>query len=156
LGKEGVMEFDYQPKDQILWREIPGGSELVECFCHDPEFHDAEIVQVILNRRSRSSISIHIWSNDPFDIAKHVVVTFSLADIADLRFENFSHQNVLNGLTVRPAPERKDRQPYYGRDPHPEDVEIELRPCYGFSGFIRARAIGITFVKGKPEDTTRS
>ncbi|MEZ2220867.1 hypothetical protein [Rhizobium sp. RCC_161_2] len=151
-----MKEFDYQSNDQIPWREIPGGGEFVEYFGHDPDFHDAEIVQITLNRHSQSSISIHTWNNAPFDIAKHVVVTFSLADIADLQLENFSHQNVLNGLAVRLAPERKDRRPYYGRDPHPKDIEIELRPCFGLCGFIRARTISISFAKGKPEDTTKS
>jgi len=35
-------------------------------------------------------------------------------------------------------------------DPLPQDIEIELEPCYGLSGLIRSRAVSIAFEPGKP------
>lgn len=150
-----MTRFDHKPADRIPWQEIPGGQELVDYFGHDPEFGDAEVVQLVLNRRAPSLISIHTWSNDSFDQAKHVVVTLTVSDIADVELEHFSHQNVLNDLVIRPAPERAERHPYYGRKPRPEDIEIQLGPCYGLNGFIRASAVSISFVRGLPHDMKR-
>jgi len=83
---------------------------------------------------------------------KHVVVSFELEDIIDLQLEGFSHQNVVFGLTLLSAPDRPDRLPYYWLDPSPNDVEIELEPCFGLDGRIRCRKVRIVLHPGLPED----
>lgn len=34
----------------------------------------------------------------------------------------------------------------------PEDIEIELRPCYELDGFVRAKKVTVTFRSGRPAD----
>lgn len=146
------MEFDYHSADGIAWVDISGGKDLVAYFGHDPIFHDGEIVGLVLNRRAESSISIHIWGMGDLAATRHAVVTLVFTDVADLELECFSHQNVINGLIVRRAPERGARRPYYGREPQTEDIEIELRPCFGLCGFIRAASVTVSFEPGRPKD----
>ncbi|WP_246727178.1 hypothetical protein [Rhizobium leguminosarum] len=69
----------------------------------------------------------------------------------DLRLDGFSHQNVINGLVLRSATDR-GRVGSYALPKGPEDIEIELRPCYGFDGFIRAKKVTETFRPGRPDD----
>jgi hypothetical protein len=51
--------------------------------------------------------------------------------------------------SVRIIRKRLDTMLYF-RAPLPEDIEIELEPCYGLSGLIRARNVSIAFEPGKP------
>ena len=70
----------------------------------------------------------------------------------DLQLDGFSVQNVIGGLVLRRARERPERRGYLALDPLPQDIEIELEPCYGLDGFIRARSVATTFESGKPND----
>lgn len=138
--------------DENSWRAIPGGEALIAYFGHVPFFHDGEITQVVLNRRSASAISIHIWGMMDIVPVKHAVVTLLIDDIIDLELENFSPQNVIGDLIVRPLPQREDRSGYYPRSQLESDVEIEFVPIYGLSGIIRAGSVSLTFVPGQPRD----
>ncbi len=138
--------------DEEDWRAIPGGAALIAHFGHIPMFHDGEITQVVLNRLSTSTISIHIWGVDDFGPAKHAVVTLQINDILDLQLENFSPQNVIGDLIIRALPQREDRRAYYSRDPKDGDVEIELIPIFGLNGSIRAGLVSLAFVPGMPQD----
>ena len=144
---------------EMLYAEIPGGSDLIGWFGHVPSFHDAEIVHLSLHRRAPSILSIHAWNmtrevddRGYFVLDRHAVVTFALEDILDLQLDGFSHQNVIFGLRLRRAPERPDRRPFYWLDPSPNDYEIELEPCFGLDGKIRCRRISVSFIPGKPDD----
>ncbi|MBP2498967.1 hypothetical protein ABID82_006539 [Methylobacterium sp. PvP062] len=68
----------------------------------------------------------------------------------DLRLDGFSRQNVIGGLILRRAPDRPERRNYLALDPTPDDIEIELEPCYGLDGLIRARSVAIAFEPGEP------
>lgn len=144
---------------EALYASIPGGPELLAWFGHVPGFHDAEIVRVVLNRRTLSTLSLHTWSStgqtDPqgyFILDRHAVVTFELDDVLDVQLEHFSPQNVIFGLQLRRAGARPDRMPYYAADASPDDFEIELQPCYGLSGHVRCRRVSISFAPSKPAD----
>jgi hypothetical protein len=134
------------------WRAIPGGAALIAYFGHVPFFHDGEITQVFLNRRSASTISIHIWGMDNIDPVKHAVVTLLIDEIIDLELGNFSPQNVIGDVIIRPLPQREDRSGYYPRSQLESDVEIEFVPIYGLNGLIRAGSVSLTFVPGQPRD----
>jgi len=69
----------------------------------------------------------------------------------DLQLDGFSVQNVIGGLILRRAPDRPERRGYVALEPLPQDIEIELEPCYGLDGLIRARSVSITFEPGKPD-----
>ncbi|MEB3043649.1 hypothetical protein [Rhizobium mulingense] len=129
----------------MIYEKIEGGPELLAWFGQNPTFHDAAILSLSLNRTGASELMIHRWiDTDAVDqdgyriLDKHAVVTFAFEDFMDLQLDGFSHQNVINGLILRYATDR-GRAGYYGLPKEPEDIEIELRPCYGLDGFIPRR-----------------
>lgn len=83
-------------------------------------------------------------------LEKHAVVTFSLDGIMDLQLDGFSSQNVIGGLQLQRATER-GRANHYSHPQSPEDIEIELEPCYGLDGVIRAKRVSISFRPGLPD-----
>ncbi|MDR3461065.1 MAG: hypothetical protein P4L76_01970 [Beijerinckiaceae bacterium] len=148
-----------QNEETAIYGEVPGGQALLSWFDCVPDFHDAEILSLHLNRKGSSVLRLHGWittyQEDPEDrriiLKKHAVVTFTLDEIMDLQLDGFSIQNVIGGLILRRAPDRADRRNYLALKPLQDDIEIELEPCYGLSGFIRARSVTIRFKPGEPE-----
>jgi hypothetical protein len=142
------------------YKGIPGGAELLAWFGGTPSFHDAEIVNLNLFRRSASTLSLHTWNTTRevdtrgyFVLDKHAVVSFALDDVIDLQLDGFSHQNVVGGLNLRRAPLDPRRRPLvYGGAALSDDWEIELEPCFGLRGRIRCRKISVSYVAGKPGD----
>ena len=139
----------------LIYYTVPGGQELVQWFGQVPSFHDAEILSLDLRRQGQSALRLHCWSTkirqDGFWVHdKHAVVTFTLEGVVDLQLDEFNHQNVIHGLILRRAPDRPDRRGYMALGPLPEDIEIEIEPCYGMNGWIRARSVAITLEPGKP------
>lgn len=143
------MDSD-RASEATVWSDIPGGNELIAYFGRDPIFHDGEVVQLVLNRRVASQLSIHIWGMENIQPVRHAVVTLTIDDILDLELENFSRQNVIGGLLIRPLPERPERIPYYAPVIAANPVEIELIPIYGLNGFVRAGRVTLSFVPGLP------
>lgn len=68
----------------------------------------------------------------------------------DLQLSGFSDQNVIFGLILRYATDR-GRADYYAMPEALDDIEIELLPCYGLDGFIRAKKLEISFTPGRPD-----
>jgi hypothetical protein len=141
----------------MIYEKIPGGPELLAWFGGEPSFHDAEIISLSLNRTGISVLEVCGWlttgavdADGYLVLEKHAVVTFSVEGIIDLRLDGFSRQNVIYGLVLRRAKDR-GRANYYAAPAEPEDIEIELLPCYGLAGFIRARKLAISFVPGHPD-----
>ncbi|RDJ24281.1 hypothetical protein DWF00_04155 [Bosea caraganae] len=140
----------------MIYADIPGGPELLQWFGGAPTFHDAEIIQLHLNRNGVSTLRLHGWvmTNEVdekgfFVLQKHAVVTFAIEGIQDLKLDGFSHQNVIGGLTLDWAPDR-GRSNYFPIPPSARDIEIELEPCFGMDGHIRAQRVSVTFEPGKP------
>lgn len=145
--------------NELVYHAVPGGKELVEWLGQVPTFHDAEILSLHLCRNGQSILRLHgwIWTGNVADdgrglLDKHAVVTLTLENVMDLQLDGFSHQNVIMGLVLRRAPNRPERKGYLSQAPLPEDVEIELEPCFGMSGLIRARSVAITFEPGEPNE----
>lgn len=149
------------PSPDVL-NSIPGGPELLAWFGYVPSFHDAEIIDLHLNRTGASTLRIHTWDMDPNrrtedwpPFGKHVIVTFTFEDIMGLNLEDFSPQNVIMGLEVRCV---KEERHSFGMTwlnnppPPPEFYEIDLLPIYGLSGTIRARRVSISLTPGKAQD----
>ena len=122
-----------------------------------PSFHNAEVISLDLHREGKSALCLHAWImtdkvNEDRSIVldRHAVVTFALDGIMDLQLNCFSVQNVIGGLILRRALDRPERRDYLASNPSPQDFEIELEPCYGLNGQIRARSVSITFQPGRP------
>ncbi|WP_083590600.1 Imm50 family immunity protein [Aurantimonas sp. 22II-16-19i] len=143
--------------DAAIYHEVPGGPELLQWFGQVPNFHDAEILSLELQRKKPSILRLHGWTSTAeedgtYVLDREAVVSFTLYDVMDLQVEGFSHQNVIGSLNLRRATDRAERRGYLSLAPLPGDVEIELEPCFGLDGFIRARAVTIAFVPGAPVD----
>jgi hypothetical protein len=145
-------------KETPIYDAVPGGVELVRWFGHVPSFHDAEILSLHLRRKGQSVLRLHGWTNTGtvgqdghYVLDRHAIVTFTLNEVMDLQLDGFSIQNVIGGLVLRRAPDRPERRGCLALDPLPHDIEIELEPCYGLDGLIRARSVSITFEPGKPD-----
>lgn len=144
-------------KAMTIYDAVPGGAELVRWFGREPSFHDAEILSLHLRRKGWSVLRLHGWINTGavgpdgyYVLDRHATVTFNLDGVMDLQLDGFSVQNVIGGLILRRAPDRPERRGYLALEPLPQDMEIELEPCYGLDGLIRARSVSITFEPGKP------
>ncbi len=142
----------------MIYEDIPGGPELLAWFGQEPTFHDAEIIGLSLNRSGISELKIHGWINTGeissdrhFALAKHAIVTFSLEKIMDLQLDGFSVQNVISGLELGYAKDR-GRSNYFSLPQGPDDVDVELMPCYGMDGYIRAKKVMLSFVPGRSTD----
>jgi hypothetical protein len=116
---------------------IPGAAELVSWFGSWPSFHDAEVVNLTLNRTGVSTLKIQTWEmTDKIDEAgcfvnqKHVFVMFQMEEITSLALADFSSQNVIFGL---------------GLSLVDHGVQISLDPCFGISGTIAARNVSIEY-----------
>jgi len=144
--------------DATIYEAAPGGTDLLRWFGRVPSFHDAEILTLHLRRKGTSVLRLHGWINtgevgpDGFYILdRHAVVTFELDEVMDLQLDGFSAQNVIGGLSLRRAPDRPERQGNLALPPLPTDIEIELEPCYGLDGLIRARSVSVSFKPGGPD-----
>ncbi|KQV81453.1 Imm50 family immunity protein [Rhizobium sp. Root1220] len=142
----------------MIYADVPGGDELVAWFGEVPTFHDAEIISLSLSRTRASELKIHgsittdgVDPNGYIVLDKHAVVTFSFEGIMDLQLDGFSSQNVIAGLILQRARDR-GRSGYYATPEDVLDIEIELLPCYGLDGFIRAKKVAISFIRDRPPE----
>ncbi len=140
----------------MIYGDVPGGDELLVWFGEVPTFHDAEIISLSLSRTGTGELKIHGWimtdgvdPNGYIPLDKHAVVTFSFEGVMDLQLNGFSRQSVVAGLILRRATDR-GRSDYYATPEGADDIEIELLPCCGLNGFIRAKRVAISFVPGRP------
>jgi Immunity protein 50 len=127
----------------IHLREVNGAVELHDWFGYWPNFHDAEIISVCLNRKGRSSLRIHTWEMTKeidekgyYVLTKHIVVEFAFEAVSGLSLNGFSHQNVIFGLGI----EKTD-----------SGFRLTLDECYGLAGSIEAEKISISLTPGKPQ-----
>ncbi|CDZ74129.1 Hypothetical protein NGAL_HAMBI2610_57610 [Neorhizobium galegae bv. orientalis] len=135
---------------------VEGWTTLLEWFGQEPTFHDAEILSLSLKRHGVSELKLHGWITtndvDPdgyLILDRHAVVTFSVEQIMDLQLDGFSAQNVIGGLRLQYATSR-GRTNYFALPEGPDDIEIELLPCYGLDGYIRAKKVAVSFTPGRP------
>src|ERR1022692_3515111 len=101
--------------------DIPGADKLLQWFAGAPSFHDAEVLELHLDRSRTSWIRI-------MTVYKPAIVTFTLEDIADLELADFSCQNVISSLSL------EKRHGVF---------RLTMGPCYGIAGFIDAKRISV-------------
>jgi Immunity protein 50 len=115
--------------------EIPGARELQDWFGYWPSFHDAEIIELALNRAAPASLKVHTWEMTKdvdekgyYVTAKHVIVELTFEAISGLALTGFNHQNVIFGMEI----EKID-----------SGFRVNLDECYGLAGTIEAGKISI-------------
>jgi len=128
----------------IVLQAVEGARGLYDWFGYWPNFHDAEVISLHLNRRGSSSLSLHTWelSKDVdekgyFILSKHVVVEFVMKEVVGLSLNGFNHQNVISGLAIEPSEGA---------------YRLVLENCYGVAGYLEAKDISIRLTLGKPKD----
>jgi len=121
---------------------IAGWDNLLSWFEGHSSFHDAEILEIHLDRAGDSYIRLHWWvmrrevdDRGYYILDKHAIVTFHLHGISDLNLLGFNHQNVIFGLHVQTGD---------------EGIRLEFEPCYGISGAITAKEVIVEVVPEKP------
>ncbi|HEV8607426.1 MAG TPA: Imm50 family immunity protein [Tepidisphaeraceae bacterium] len=128
--------------DQDKHALIPGWNDVLSWFEGHSSFHDAEILELHLDRMGKSYIRIHWWIIRPeldargyYIMDKHAIVTLHLSGISDLDLLAFNFQNVIFGLQIQPTD---------------EGLKLSLDPCHGLAGTITAKEITAEVAPGKP------
>jgi len=123
-------------------QEVPGAAELHDWFGFWPNFHDAEIISLYLNRAETSSLQVHTWEmtrdldeKGYYIHTKHLLVEFILEKISGLNLDGFNHQNVILDLGIMKTD---------------AGFRLTLAPCYGLAGFIECEKISLRLVPGMP------
>jgi hypothetical protein len=127
--------------------DIQGASDLVAWFGYWPTFHDAEVLDLQLERTAtRCLFRVHAFRMTPetddrgyFICDRHVVVSFECEDVTSLEIDGFNHQNALMGLELSRTSEGA--------------IRLELEPAYGLGGVIEARGLRLTLAPGVPPDS---
>jgi hypothetical protein len=124
--------------------DIFGAESIVSWFGEWPTFHDAEILELYLNRQGFSRLTLNAWltsketyeknGDQYFRKKRGAVITFRFAEILDLQLADFSNQNVISSLSV----EQKSGA-----------HRLTLSPCYGINGNIEARGLSVELVPEK-------
>lgn len=124
--------------------EISGATGLYEWFGYWPDFHDAEILSLYLNRSGPSILQIYTWDTTKeidargfYVQRKHAVVEFVLNGMAELDLNGFSCQNVISGLAI----ERTS-----------SGFRVVLGACYGLAGSLEAETLAFRITPGKPSE----
>jgi hypothetical protein len=113
--------------------DIPGGGNVVDWFEGAPEFGDAEIVSLLLDREGPSRLRIAL------DVrGRRAIVTIEMTAWIDVDVRGFNRQNVVDALALRRADEREIQPWEVGVGCQPGVWLIELGPCFGAYGTIRA------------------
>jgi hypothetical protein len=113
--------------------EIPGGREVIDWFGDITDFGDSEVIRLTLDRQGPSQLVIALdWPT------KSAIVTFELSAWIDVTLRGFSHQNVIGGLRLRRPEDREVDLWEQGVGLEPGEWMIELSPCFGACGKIRA------------------
>src|SRR5579862_3841250 len=91
---------------------VEGARELWHWFGYWPDFHDAEVLRLDLNRSGSSSLSVNTWhttgeidEDGYYRREKNVTVEFTLTGISDLDLNGFSHQNVVGNIKIEKSGE---------------------------------------------------
>ena len=127
----------------IAMPNIVDAQALVDWFGYWPDFHDAEILELVLRTGKPSILKLHTWEmlneiteEGFYAQAKNCIVTFSLIDVIETSLKDFySHQNVLLELSVEPST--------YG-------WTIAIIPSNGLGGRLVAQEVWVEFEPGQP------
>ena len=136
---------------------VPGGVELLEWFGGKPTFGDGEVLELSLKSRGPSRLRIVAFSSanrgSEFGVLPSAIITFELADMIDASIEGFARPNISGGLKLRYAREKNFHPSLLGIGMSIADHEIELEPCAGVFGTIRASIVRVSFERLGSDDT---
>jgi hypothetical protein len=122
--------------------QVPGADKLVNWFGHWPSFHDAEVINLELNRVGRSRVNLHTFATiseldnrGRYRTDKHTLVSFLLENISSMQLDGFNDQNVISMLGVNKTE---------------DGFELVLGGCYGVEGCIWCTRLSVECEPGIP------
>jgi hypothetical protein len=130
---------------------LPGGRELLAWFGGVANFGDGELVSLNLDRKGTSSLRVLTMKRDANGALKQAIIVFHLTDMIDVSIQGFSHQNIIGGLNLRHAPNRNIDPSLLGIGVVEANLEIQLEPCAGAFGTIRASVSHISIESAHSE-----
>ncbi len=105
---------------------IPGGTDLLARLGGVADFHDAEVAYLTLDRSGASKLVLKVT-----DGTRQAFASLILKQWIDVNLSGFSHQNVINRLTIRRTKERRIEPWEVGVGMQPGEFELTLEPCFG-------------------------
>jgi hypothetical protein len=119
---------------------ISGSEKLTNVFGYWPSFHDAEVLELHLDRGTIQTdkgiykfpvltLTIHVWeltkevNSEGYLVCRHhTVVTLNFCDVSDFQMEGFNHQNAMLELSIISRQRSEGPSPYF---------VVELVPAFG-------------------------
>jgi hypothetical protein len=130
-----------------ILQAVPGGAELLEWFGGEPDFGDGEILELSLKVPGLSRFRLVAISSTRSESGNspRAIITFDLVNMIDVSIEGFAQPNIISGLKLRHANEKNFHPSLLGIGMSAPDHEIELEPCAGAFGIIRASIVAVSF-----------
>lgn len=126
--------------------DIQGAEKLIERFGAWPNFHDSEVMSIVLERHSGdpcAELLLHAWQKSSeidgggaYVLKCHTLVRFRLEGIVESELSGFNNQNVLFDLLF----EQIDNNGMPG-------VRVSLESSYGLGGSMTCRQVIIVDVE---------
>lgn len=111
---------------------IEGSQAIRDYFGRWPSFHDAEIVEIHLNREEPSWLKIYTAIDGFHPEQKVGTIVFHFKEILNLDLGDFSPQNVVSSIDF----EKTER-----------GLKASLWPCYGLSGWLEVTEMSVELVR---------
>jgi hypothetical protein len=125
-----------------ILHEIPGAKALSDWFDGTPQFHDANLLEIILASDGQSTLRIHMFEMtdkvDPqghYVLDKHAVVTVTLDQVTQIALSHFNLPGIILDLSIT----RED-----------DSYQFSWEGSYGVEGTLRAKQISFDLRAGKP------
>jgi hypothetical protein len=126
--------------------------KLTNIFGYWPPFHDAEVLQLQLDRGNVQAdegiyklpvltLTIHVWeltkevNAEGYLVCRHhTVVTLNFCDVSDVEMEGFNHQNVMGELSIISGQRSEGPSPYFN---------VEVVPSFGMGASFKCLRIEV-------------
>ena len=131
---------------------IAGSEKLTEIFGNWPSFHDAEVLDLRLDRGDIQTdksvyefpaltLKIHVWeltnktnSEGYLILLHHTLATLKFCDVADFQMQGFNHQNALMELVLKSEERTEGPSPYFA---------VKLEPAFGIEASFKCLRIEV-------------
>jgi hypothetical protein len=137
------------------YEQIEAHTQVLEAFGYWPEFHDAEVRSLVLDRNTvlfgdiadaQIEVCLHAleWTRDAQPAFNHHLVQFRFHEVDQVELEGFNHQNAILEFRIELSAEA------------PVRLRISFVPAHGLSGsFCASRAEVLSVVPcnhdGRPQ-----
>jgi hypothetical protein len=125
--------------------EVPGAEALLQWFGYWPDFHDAEVLEIDLQRSGSARVQVHTFemSNQVGEdgccvCLKHVIISFLPEGLTTIQLQGFNPQNVMSEMELV-----RTKQGF----------QLFLEPFAGVAGSLTAERIKMETEPGVPLDS---